>query len=56
MSQLYEAKEAVSLAITIKDVVPELPAETPPALITSEMPLLEHVRVLRDRKDYGGAA
>lgn len=55
LSQLYEAKEAVSLAITIKDVAPELPAESPSALISSEMPLLEHVRILRDRKDYGSA-
>jgi hypothetical protein len=40
-------------------VVPEpiiLPEKLTPPLVSSDMDFLEHVRVLRDRKDYGGQA
>ncbi|MGB5903509.1 MAG: hypothetical protein WBH00_11685 [Xanthobacteraceae bacterium] len=38
-----------SVAVTL-DAVP------PPALVSSDLPLIEHIRTLRDRKDYSGGA
>ena len=35
---------------------PELSADKPKPLVSTQMPLSEHCAVLKDRKDYGGAA
>jgi len=52
---LHQTIDSVDLTISVDAVAPELPEDGPPALVTSDMPLVEHIRVLRDRKDYGGA-
>lgn len=56
LSRLEETVNAIDVTVEIEEVEPELPEEVPPALVSSDMPLVEHIRVLRGRKDYGGAA
>ena len=52
---LHRAADSVRVDIDVDEVLPDLP-EPPPSLIARDMPLVEHIRALRERKDYGRAS
>jgi hypothetical protein len=54
--QLRIALDAIDVTVRQEHVEPELAEPTIAPLVTSDMPLVEHIRILKTRKDYSGGS
>jgi hypothetical protein len=52
--RLSEIVDSVDLVPPEQDPIEAEIGDTPPPLVSSDMPLIEAIRILRGRKDYGG--
>lgn len=55
-SRLRTAVDAINVTVQREEVTAELSLPTIDPLVSSDMPLVEHIRILRERKDYSGGA